>query len=221
MFTHLNKNFKLEDITPTTTAKGRTYSTPGGVFPSITTVLGILSADSIQAWRKRVGEEQANKISRKATSRGTAVHKMAEEYINNNDNWSSHGNVFEKDSFLGLKQLLDAHVDNIWMQEVPLYSNRMKIAGRVDLIAEWDSVLSIVDFKTASKPKKWEYVNNYFMQAAFYSAAMYELTGVAIKQSVVAITVDNEPSQVFKENTYDWLPHVLAVRKKYKELYGI
>lgn len=221
MFQHVERNFVLEELEAETLPSGRTYKTPAGKFPSVTTVLGILSRDAIQKWRKRVGEEEANRISRKASARGTAVHQMAEDYLNNKENWRGKANAFEVDAFTDLKKVLDQHCDNIWMQEVPLYSARLKMAGRVDCIAEWDGTLSIIDFKTASKPKKWEYIHNYFMQAAFYAAAFYELTGIAIKQSVIAITVDHEPPQVFIEKTADWLPHIIAVRKKYTELYDV
>ena len=111
-------------------------------------------------------------------------------------------------------------MNKVYAQEVPLYSDHLQIAGRVDLIAEWDGKLSIIDFKTARKPKKEEYIQNYFMQTAFYAAAFYERTGIAIKQSVILISVDHEPSQVFIKTPYDYLPEIMRLRKKYKNLHG-
>jgi genome maintenance exonuclease 1 len=113
---------------------------------------------------------------------------------------------------------MDKRLNNIWMQEVFLYSDRLKTAGQVDCIAEFDGQLSIIDFKTSRKPKKEEWITSYFIQASFYAAAFYERTGIPIKQGVILITVDHHEPQVFKINTYDYLEHFLSVRKKYKEL---
>jgi ATP-dependent exoDNAse (exonuclease V) beta subunit len=110
---------------------------------------------------------------------------------------------------------------NVWMQEVFLYSDKLKTAGQVDCIAEYDGVLSIIDFKTSRKPKKEEWIEGYFMQACFYAAAFLERTGIPIKQAVILIAVDGHESQVFKINTFDYLEHFLSVRKKYKEINGI
>jgi genome maintenance exonuclease 1 len=122
-------------------------------------------------------------------------------------------------SFSQIKKILDDHVNNVWFQEQFLYSDRLKCAGQVDCIAEFDGELSIIDFKTSRKPKKAEWITNYFIQASFYAAAFYERTGVPIKQGVIVIMVDGEDPQVFKINTYDYLSHFLSVRKKYRELH--
>jgi genome maintenance exonuclease 1 len=107
------------------------------------------------------------------------------------------------------------------MQEAFLYSDKLQCAGQVDCIAEYDGKLSIIDFKTSRKPKKEEWITNYFIQASFYAAAFYERTGIAIKQGVIIITVDGSEPQVFKVNTFDYLQHFVAVREKYRELKGI
>lgn len=221
MFTHVNHGFNLTDIEATTLETGRTYHTEKGDMPSVTTVLSMLSKQKIQEWRAKVGEEEANRVSRQASMRGTAVHQLAEDYINNKPNWRDSGNPFERASFDLLKFELDKHLDNVWYQEAPLYSDFFKMAGRVDCIAEWDGQLSIIDFKTARKPKKYEWITNYFLQAAFYSAAFYERTGVSIKQSVIAITVDGHSPQVFVEETYPWLKPLNEVRNKYRDVYGV
>ena len=105
------------------------------------------------------------------------------------------------------------------MQETFLYSDKLKCAGQVDCIAEFDGELSIIDFKTSRKEKKEEWITSYFIQASFYAAAFLERTGIAIKQAVIIITVDDGQSQVFKINTYDYLQHFVEVRKKFKEMY--
>lgn len=219
MFNHVEHGVVLPKISRKDTKSGRRYFTPEGkAYPSITTVLSILSKEGILAWRKRVGEEEANRISRQAATRGTAVHKLAEDYLDNVEDWSKGVMPANLASFNDLKNILDERLDNIWFQEEFLYSDRLKCAGQVDCIAEFDGELSIVDFKTSRKPKKEEWITNYFIQASFYAAAFYERTGVPIKQGVILITVDGSEPQVFKIPTYEYLPHFLSVRKKYRLL---
>ena len=222
MFNHVEHDIVLPKLTRKTTEEGRRYFTPdGNAYPSITTVLGILSKEGIIAWRQRVGEEEANKISRQAATRGTAVHKLAEDYLDNLPDWSKGAMPANLASFNDLKTILDERLNNIYFQEEFLYSDRLKCAGQVDCIAEFDGQLSIVDFKTSRKPKKEEWITSYFIQASFYAAAFYERTGIPIKQGVILITVDGNEPQVFKVNTYDYLEHFLSVRKKYKEMHNI
>ena len=222
MFNHVDHGISLPKMTRKTGKGGRKYFTPdGNAYPSITTVLSLLSRDSIMKWRKRVGEEEANKISRRAATRGTAVHKLAEDYIDNVEGWSKGAMPANIASFNDLKTILDKRLDNVWFQEEFLYSDRLKCAGQVDCIAEFDGQLSIVDFKTSRKPKKEEWITSYFIQASFYAAAFYERTGIPIKQGVILITVDGSEPQVFKVNTYDYLEHFLKVRKEYKKQKGI
>ena len=219
MFNHVKHDVVLPTLTRKTTDTGSKYFTPeGNAYPSITTVLGVLNKEGIIAWRKRVGEEEANKISQQASVRGTAVHKLAEDYLNNDPDWKEGAMPTNLFSFEDIKKIMDKRLNNIWMQEVFLYSDRLKTAGQVDCIAEFDGQLSIIDFKTSRKPKKVEWITSYFIQASFYAAAFYERTGIPIKQGVILITVDHNEPQVFKINTYDYLEHFLSVRKKYKEL---
>ena len=219
MFNHVDHGITLPKMTRKTTEEGRRYFTPdGNAYPSITTVLGILSVDGIMKWRKRVGEEEANKISHQAATRGTSVHKLAEDYIDNVDDWKGKAMPNNLYTFSHLKNIIDNRLNNVWFQEEYLYSDRLKCAGQVDCIAEFDGELSIIDFKTSRKPKKIEWITNYFIQASFYAAAFYERTGIPIKQGVILITVDHNEPQVFKINTHDYLQQFLDVRQKYKEL---
>ena len=221
MFNHVNME-ALPELECETLPTGRTYITPEGhKYPSITTVLSILNKDGIKKWRERVGEEAANKISTQAATRGTAVHQLAEDYLNNKEDWSKGAmpaNIF---SFNQIKPILDKHVNNIWAQEVPLYSDKFMVAGRVDCIAEFDGELAIIDFKTARKPKKAEWITNYFIQASFYAAAFYERTGVPIKKFAIVITVDGSEPQVFTGKTFDYLKKLYDVRQKFIEERGI
>ena len=222
MFNHVGLEVDLPELTRETTPQGRRYFTPEGkTYPSITTVLSMLSKDSIKKWREKVGDEEANKISQQASTRGTAVHQLAEDYLNNKEDWKKGAMPSNLFSFNQIKPILDEKVDNIRLQEVFLYSDRLETAGQVDCIAEYEGQLSIIDFKTSRKPKKEEWITSYFMQAAFYAAAFYERTGIAIRQGVIIIAVDGSEPQVFKVSTGEYLKHFKAVRDKYKEFYKV
>ena len=117
--------------------------------------------------------------------------------------------------------MLDANLDNIWFQEAPLYSDYIKVAGRVDLIAEWEGKLSIIDFKTSRKPKKREWIKNYFMQESFYAVAFEERTKKPIKQLVTIVMVDDDSPQVFVESRDDHIHDFILLRKKYFTEKGI
>ena len=185
----------LQSLEATTTPAGRMYHTPVGDMPSITTVLSRLRRQGIMEWRKRVGDEEANKISGKASSRGTRIHKICEDYINNKE--LEFRSPLDKEMFLSMQPLLDGFVGTVYGQELPLYSEYLGIAGRVDLISEWDGKLSVIDFKTSRKPKKREWVNNYFYQCTAYCVMFEELTGIPVDRFVVVIGVDQDEPQTF------------------------
>ena len=220
MFTHVEHGIELPKLTRQTTESGRKYFTEDGkAYPSITTVLGILSKQAIMEWRKRVGEEEANKISRQASGRGTAVHSLAENYLNNIEDWKGKHMPANVASFLDIKPILDERVNNIWFQEQFLYSDKLKCAGQFDCIAEFDGELSIIDFKTSRRVKKKEDITGYFIQMFFYAAAFLETTGIAVKQGVIIMSVDGNEPLVFKVPVYEYMEHFLSVRKKYSDVY--
>lgn len=222
-FTHLKTRLKYDDLLVENATTGRTYVTPtGSRYPSITTVLGILSEDSIRAWRARVGAEEANRVSRAAADRGTRLHKIAERYIDNRDDYLEGSTPISQSLFKSIKPILDERIDNVHLQEESLYSDHFKIAGRVDCIAELDGVLTVIDFKSSSKLKQKEYIASYFLQGAFYSAAYYEVTGIPIQQTAIIIGVEyNDKPQVFIEPTYPWLKQLKSVRNEYRKRKGI
>lgn len=216
MFEHVNT--ELTEMTAVTTDKGRKYKTPEGVnLPSITTVLSILSRDSIAAWRKRVGEAEANRISHRASTRGTSVHEIIEKYIDNKEDYKDGYTPDIISSFLDVKSILDDRIGRVYAQEAPLYSNHLGVAGRVDCVAEFDGKLSIIDFKTSLKPKKKDWVKNYFMQEAAYAIMWEERTGQPIVQLVTIISVDNAPPQVFVEHRDNWVRPLRETIEKYNE----
>lgn len=211
---------KLKELNTETLHGKRYYVTPEGKkYPSVTTVTGFLSAKEIQAWRKRIGEDEANRITRQATTRGTAVHKICESYINNVDEYTKNHMPVNVEAFSRLKPILDEHINNIVMQECPLYSDYLEVGGRVDCIAEWDGVLSVIDFKTSRKAKKKEWVKNYFMQESAYCVMFEERTKIPIRQIVTVVYVDNDDSQIFIEDRDNYIWGFIDLRKQFKSFY--
>ena len=201
-----------------TTDTGRKYQTPEGInLPSITTVLSILSRDSIAKWRKRVGEDEANKISTRASGRGTRVHEIIEKYLDNDPNYKDGYTPDIIQSFLAVQNILDSRISNIYAQEAPLYSTHLGVAGRVDCVADFDGVRSIIDFKTSMKPKKLDWIKNYFMQESAYAIMWEERTGQPITQLVTLISVDNADPQVFIEHRDNWVRPLRDTIKQYEE----
>jgi hypothetical protein len=214
-FEHVGVDLGYDDLESVTTDFGRRYATPDGVsYPSITTVLSILSEKSIAAWKKRVGEEEANKISYRASQRGTAVHEIIEKYINNEPDYSAGYMPNIISNFTQVKNILDQRIGKVYAQEVPLYSDHLTVAGRVDCVAEFDGKISIIDFKTSARLKTHDHVKNYFMQEAFYAIAWEERTGIPITQLVTIIAGD-EGTQIFVEHRDDWAKPLQNVIKRY------
>lgn len=215
MFEHDPIDFN--DLETTTMHGGRYYGTPKGWYPSVTTVLGVLSKKGIAEWRKRVGEKEANRISTQAARRGTNVHQMCEDYVNNNLNKKSFL-PHERAMFSSIKKVLDERVGKVRAQECALYSDYLGIAGRVDCIAEFDGKLSVIDYKTAGKLKKKQYIGNYFQQASAYCVMFEEMTGIPIDQIVIVIGVENEDeAQVFVEKRDNWIFKMIDTIKLYKD----
>ena len=208
----------LNEMEAETTETGRTYCTPEGInLPSITTVLSILSRDSIAKWRKRVGEEEADRISYRASTRGTAVHEIIEKYLDNKEDYRDGYTPDIIESFINIKPILDGRIGRIYAQEAPLYSNHLGVAGRVDCVAEFDGKLSIIDFKTSKKPKQTKWITNYFMQESAYAIMWEERTGTPVTQLVTIIAVDQHEPQVFIEHRDNWVRPLRDTITKYNE----
>ena len=215
MFKHVP--VELTEMNAVTNEKGRRYRTPEGIdLPSITTVLSILSRDSIMKWRRRVGAEEANRISHRASTRGTAVHAIIEKYINNEENFKDGYTPDIIGSFLDLKPILDGRIGRVYAQEAPLYSNHLGVAGRVDCVADFDGKLSIIDFKTSMKPKRKDWITNYFMQESAYAIMWEERTGLPITQLVTIVSVDNHEPQIFVEHRDTWVRPLRETIAQYK-----
>ena len=230
MFKHVP--VELNEMTAVTTDTGRQYETPEGItLPSITTVLSILSRDSIAKWRARVGEKEANRVSYRASTRGTAVHEICEQYVNNDPDYDKYMAINPDngemkmttrtpdliDSFLKIKPILDERLTVVHAQEAPLYSTHLGVAGRVDCVGVFDGKLSIIDYKTSMKPKRLDWIKNYFMQESAYSIMWEERTGMPITQLVTIISVDNHEPQVFIEHRDNWVRPLRDTIAQYNE----
>ena len=211
-FNHVGS--ELQDLKTETINGKRHYVTPNGKYQSITALLSNLSKAGIQAWRKRVGEKEANRISHQASGRGTRVHNIAESYIKNQEDHLEGVLPDAVEMFQSITPLID-RIDNVHCVEGALYSDEFKLAGRTDLIAEFDGALSAIDYKTSKRIKIWDHCHSYFMQGAFYAHAYEERTGIPVNDIVIIMAVENEEPVLFRETKNRWIEPLNQVRHKY------
>lgn len=207
----------LSKVEAITTPEGRFYLTPSGEkYPSVTTVMSYKSKDSIKAWRESVGEEVANKISNQAATRGTKIHDLCEKVLLNQEIDISNLSLLDKQMWDWFRPHLN-RINNIHAIEDPLFSNHLRLAGRVDCIAEWDGKLSVIDFKTSRKEKKKEWIESYFMQCTAYAIMFEEMTGIPVPQIVVAIAVEGFLPQIYVEKRDNYAKQLLELRLEYEQ----
>ena len=217
-FTHIGCDIDYDMVAENINGK-RFYKTPeGNLYPSVTTITSQHGKDKIIEWRKRVGEEEANRISTKAAGRGTRVHTLCENYLNNEEDYARKTMPDSVAMFKSIQPLLDQNVNNIHALEVPLYSHHLRVAGRVDCIAEYDGKLSIIDFKTSGKLKEESWIKGYFMQCSAYAVMYEERTGIPVPQIVIMIAVDSEHPQVFIKKRNDYIKDFISYREIYDEI---
>jgi len=214
MYNH--ESVELQPITATNTDGIRLYETPeGNKYPSITTVLSVRNKKGLNEWRKRVGNDVANHISRTAANRGTKVHHMCEDYLNNMQfnfpmEWEKHRKHFLP--YCLFQQLRDnvlTNIDNIYALEAGLYSDKYKVAGRVDCIAEYNGVPSIIDFKTSTKERIDKYNESYYIQGSAYAEMFGERTGTEISQVVILVVTEDGTVQEFKKDKRPYLDAIV------------
>jgi len=175
----------------------RYYDSPDGQkLVSVTSVISHIKREFFRKWRERVGEEEANKITKKATSRGTDMHTLAENYLLNQE--LPEVQPLSQFLFSQAKPKLD-EIDNIHAIEKSLYSLQLGIAGTVDCIAEHNGELAIIDFKTSKKPKPREWIDDYFVQCAAYACMLFELTGIIVKKFVIIMSCEDGECVVYEE----------------------
>lgn len=202
----------LPPISSEDTDNGRFYDTPAGRFPSVTTVIGWHEGDSWKKdWMAKVGADQAQRVGTRARLRGTAFHSVAESYVMNDTDW--HVGVMPSllHSFLEIKKFLDENVGVVRAVEAPLWSPVLRTAGRTDLIAEWNGILSIIDFKTSVRVKTEEKIWGYFVQKACYGQMVEELTEIRVPQIVTVMAVDHERPSIWVKRRSDYEEAVRSV----------
>ena len=211
IFNHVisNVNVSLERVEEN---GQRYYKTPDGVFPSVTTVTGWEKKNFFSKWRRDNPEEAI-----RVCSRGNKLHSIIENYLNNNEDVKENSN--EVDLFRSMKPHIDK-INNIRALESPLYSKILGLAGRVDCIAEYNKELCVIDFKGSTRIKNKDDIENYFLQAAAYALMWQERTGEKCKKICIIIGTEKGITQVFVENTIDYvkkLQKVIATYRKYNE----
>ena len=194
---------------------GRYYETPSGArYPSVTSITKLHNQESIQAWKEKVGEVEAGKISRRALARGNKIHSLAEKYLLNEGDLSDD---FSKADFGVMIPYLDK-INNIHCLETQLYSDHLKTAGTVDCIGEYEGKLTVIDFKTSAKLKKREWVKDYFMQCSAYAVMYEERTGTPIERLLLIINVEDEGVQLMDGKRDDYIDDFLDLRETFRKL---
>ena len=197
----------VPELSTKTVNRKRFYQTPSGkLYPSITTVLQKQKMQGLMEWRKRVGDDVANYIARTAANRGTKVHHMCEDFLNNNFDDETHKKAFLPYMLFGqIKPILMQKVNNIFAQECGLYTDKYKVAGRVDCIAEYKNTPSIIDFKTSTKERNDDWNESYYIQASAYAEMFEERTGIEINQIVILVVTEDGIVQEFIKDKSEYL----------------
>ena len=199
---------------------GRTYHTPDGSYPSITTILGKTSDQTwLLKWKERVGEEEAARVSKVATDRGTLVHEYAERHFNGEDIWDElyKEAVDVIQMSRDLVRATEKGVEEIWGQEQVLWSNKYKYAGRTDMVGIWRGKPTIIDFKTSTKERKDEYNESYYIQGSAYAEMFGERTGVEISQVVILVVTEDGTVQEFVKEKHDYLNSLVETIAEWNE----
>jgi len=182
-------------------------------FVSITSVISHFNKEKFASWRARVGNEEADRITRKATSRGTDTHTLIEQYLKNLDCNSDVLPISEHLFQIAVPAL--KRINNIHALEGSLYSQYLGVAGTVDCIAEFDGELSIIDFKTSKQPKPRDWIDGYFVQCCAYACMLHELTGLSVKKFVIIMTCENGEIEVYEE--YDKAKYIRLLTQYIKK----
>tara|TARA_B110000444_G_scaffold67422_1_gene63430 strand:+ start:13177 stop:13854 length:678 start_codon:yes stop_codon:yes gene_type:complete len=202
---------------------GKRYYTDGEgtiKYPSVTTVTGILNREHIKLWRERVGAEEANKITKAATNRGTKFHQHVEDYLRQDKKEIIFENILQEGMFKAVQPVLDEIIPIAL--EAPLYSNELRMAGRVDCVGLWENELSIIDFKSSSKIKKEYMAKPWYIQMTAYAIMVEEMTGHAVDNITAIVGVEGMNTfQIFEAQPQDYVDELYQLREQYKNLYGV
>jgi genome maintenance exonuclease 1 len=215
VFNHVCRPTLTELKQVTSESGSRVYLTPSGIkYPSITTILQNYKKKELMAWRKRVGDVEANRISSSASRRGTKLHSLVETYFDNKPLPEMLPTQFEL--FSSIKHHLD-DIDNIHIQEQRLFSNHLRLAGTVDCIAEHKGRLSVIDFKSSTRTKNKKDIENYFMQCAAYAIMYEEQTKIPVDKIVLIIAVEGDDPQLFVEKRNNYVSNLIYYRDLYEQ----
>ena len=217
--TFVHNPIDIPEVSTKNINRKRFYDTPTGFYPSITTVLGVRKEkkEGLAKWRERVGNDVANHIMRTAAGRGTAVHHMCEDFLNNKEVIKEDQKFLPWCLFSQLKPTLEKSINNIYAQECGLWSEKYRVAGRVDCIAEWNGVPSIIDFKTSRSERKDDYNFEYYMQASAYAEMFEERTGIEINQIVILVVTEDGLVQEFVREKHDYLEPLIETIDMFTE----
>ena len=191
----------------------------GARYPSVTTVVGLSTRDGIKLWRDRVGEEEANRVSQAAAKKGTRFHELVETYMRKEEPYVEFDNLIQEGQFKSLRPILDDIIP--FSLEAPLYSDRLKMAGRVDCVGMMDGAICIIDFKTSAKPKIEEYAKPWYLQMTAYAIMVEELTGHAIEECVALVALEDANFQLFITEPEQHVDELFELRQRYRNLYGV
>ena len=198
MFDHVDLD--LEPLKRETIDGVRYYSIPDVEelikLVSITSITSHFNREIFINWRKKVGDVEADKITKAATKRGTDMHTLTEYYLKNDD--LPEVPPISEFLFKIAKGELNK-INNIYALEGALYSKQLGIAGTVDCIAEYNGELAIIDFKTSKKPKPREWIEHYFVQAMAYGCMLYEMREIPVKKLVIIMACENGECVVYEE----------------------
>ena len=210
----------LTDVKTETLKSSRTYFTPDGAYPSITTILGKTADNTwLQKWIERVGEEEAARVSKEATDRGTLVHEYAERHFNGEDISDLALQTLDvRQMSHDLIKMAESGIEEVWGQEQVLWSNKYRYAGRTDMVGIWKGKPTIIDFKTSKKKKYVKQITDYFIQCCAYAVAHNELYGTGIRNMAVLITVDSGEPQIFERDAVPYLPLLKNRRMMFDKL---
>jgi hypothetical protein len=200
---------ELPNIPTVENDKGRWYKSEAGLLPSITTVLGYSIEKDLESWRNWIGHEAADSIFKRAGVQGTKLHAQCEAFLRNEE--VKFETPFQKMLFNSIKSILEKNITKVIGIELPLYSNTLKIAGRCDLICNWNDFTVLVDFKNSRKKKKLEHIINYHMQAAGYCYMFEERTGIPLDKFIIIVAVEQEPPQLFYGYREDYIKKLQSV----------
>lgn len=203
---------------------GRVYVKNGVEYPSVTNVLSVLPHPELDAWLARVGPEEAAKIQKRATDRGTLVHDAMESYVAGADPMKLvFNNASELMSFNTMRRAVDSYLDNVIAQEVFLVSEKLKMAGASDLVGNWCGVPSVIDYKTSDRLKNAEEVNSYWLQLTAYAFMLYEQYGHEVTQLVIVMAVNDLPHPtIMKRHIHIGdVVTLMNCREMFREVHGI